>query len=99
MMDNYKITILGLDGIGKSSVANRFFQNRFINPIDPLIEKIYRTTLKFDDKNIQIDIIDTSSQKESSKSKTNFMKNSDFIVIVFAVNDRSSFEAIDNIKK
>lgn len=93
MSDFNKIAVLGIDGVGKSSLISQFVQNQFPSELDSTIEKCYEKTT---DKGVKVDILDTSSQKDSALFKNTPIDSIACIIIVFALDDRSTFEAVQH---
>ncbi|KAK8894678.1 hypothetical protein M9Y10_023115 [Tritrichomonas musculus] len=87
-----KIAVLCLDGVGKSSIITRFIQNQFPSEIDSTAEKYFE---HLDRKGRKVNILDTSSQNGSAIFMNTPIDEITFIIIVFARNDRSTFESID----
>lgn len=86
-----KVAVLGLDGVGKSSIISRFIQNQFPCEIDSTAENCFEKTII----NKMVNILDTSSQNGSAIFMNTPIDEITFIIIVFAKNDRSTFESID----
>lgn len=97
-MENYKVIILGSGGVGKSAITIQLVQNRFVAAYDPTIEDSYKKTLNVDDKDVSLDILDTAGQDDFAAIRTTYMRSGQGFVVVFAVNDPSSFEAVDKFQ-
>ena len=94
---SFKIIIIGDSFVGKSSLANKAIKNKFDN--------LYSTTLgfdyfsffvKLDDKILKLQIWDTCGQEIYQSLITNFYRNSSLAIMVYSINNRASFEHIDN---
>ncbi|GCC34020.1 ras-related protein Rab-7b-like [Chiloscyllium punctatum] len=92
-----KIVILGSLGVGKTSLLNRYVNNRFIQE--------YRTTLgasilpkeiKVDNTLVKLQIWDTGGQERFKSLVPSFSKGSDGCVLVFDVTDRDSLYALED---
>lgn len=97
-MEKFKVIILGSGGVGKSAITIQLVQNRFVAAYDPTIEDSYKKTLNVDDKDVSLDILDTAGQDDFAAIRTTYMRSGQGFVVVFAVNDPSSFEAVDKFQ-
>ena len=94
----YSIIILGNSGVGKSSILKRLVYNKFDGNSIPTIgfeisNKIIR--LK-NNETIKLRLIDTAGQEQYRALGRTYFKNSDFVLFVFALNDKKSFDEIRN---
>lgn len=96
MPQSFKIAVLGLDSVGKSSIINRIVQNQSDNQSDPTNEKCYES-VNIDSKHTNISILDTSSQKDAAIFKSTPIENINCIIYVFALDDKATFEAAKNL--
>ena len=94
---SFKIIIIGDSFVGKSSLANKAIKNQF--------DKLYNTTLGFDyfsffvkieDLVVKLQIWDTCGQEIYQSLITNFYRNSSLAIMVYSINNKPSFEHIDN---
>lgn len=91
-MTAYKLVALGAGAVGKSAVVNRFVHDHFVMDYDPTIEDCYKRSLVIGDETVQVDIIDTAGQDDFKQIHTSYMRQSDGFLILYAVDDRMSFE-------
>lgn len=96
MSQNFKIAVLGLDGVGKSSIISQIVQNQFDNQSDSTTEKCYEN-IDIDGKHKNISILDTSSQNDAAIFKNTPIESINCIIYVFALNDKATFEAVKNL--
>ncbi|XP_055901189.1 ras-related and estrogen-regulated growth inhibitor-like [Biomphalaria glabrata] len=92
-----KIVVLGNPGVGKSALVVRFLTNRFIWEYDPTLERSYKHHTILDDEHTLIEILDTAGQEDTMQQEGN-ARWADGFVLVYAINDRQSFEAAGNLK-
>ena len=94
---SFKAIMIGDPFVGKSSLINQAIKKQY--------KTIYAPTLGFDyfvfhirikNKIIKLQIWDTCGQEIYKSLVTNFYRNSSFAFLVYAINDRNSFEHIDN---
>ncbi|KAH0788505.1 small GTP-binding protein [Histomonas meleagridis] len=91
-MADCKIVVFGSGGVGKSALTIQFVQGYFITDYDPTIEDSYRRVLLVDDQNVQLDILDTAGQGDFAPMRTSYMRQGKGFIIVYSIDDRSSFE-------
>ena len=91
-MNDYKIVIVGGGGVGKSALTIQFIQNNFIIEYDPTIEDSYRKQIRMDNETYLLDILDTAGQEEYSAMRDHYMRNGEGFILVYAINNRPSFE-------
>ena len=93
---SFKLIIIGDSSVGKSSLANKAIKNKF--------DTVYNATLgfdffsffvKIDEKIIKLQIWDTCGQEIYHSLITNFYRNSSLAIMVYAINNRASYEHID----
>ena len=94
---SFKIIVIGDSNVGKSSLANKAIKNKF-NPgySATLGFEYFSYFIKIDDKVIKLQIWDTCGQEIYQSLITNFYRNSSLAIMVYAINNRTSFEHIDN---
>ena len=51
---------MGVGGVGKSAITNRFVRGRWIAKYDPTIEESYQKTCEVDGNVLQVEILDTA---------------------------------------
>ena len=100
---SYKILILGDTEVGKTSFILRFCDNTFPEESITTIGIDTKTKfIKFEDKKIQLVIWDTAGQERFRSIAKNSIKGADGILIMYAVDNKKSFDAIkkwiNNIK-
>ena len=100
---SYKILILGDTEVGKTSFILRFCDNTFPEESITTIGIDTKTKfIKFEEKKIQLVIWDTAGQERFRSIAKNSIKGADGILIMYAVDNKKSFDAIkkwiNNIK-
>lgn len=93
----YKIAFLGSAGVGKTSLIKSFANSSIDKNEIPTIG-LNQISRKFslDNKEIMLELIDTAGQEMFNSIVTNYTRNVNGIVFVFALNDHDSFDALDN---
>ncbi|XP_065331535.1 ras-like protein 2 [Cloeon dipterum] len=90
----YKVVVVGGGGVGKSAITIQFIQSYFVTDYDPTIEDSYVKQCVIDDVPAKLDILDTAGQEEFSAMREQYMRSGEGFLLVFAVNDRNSFDEI-----
>ena len=94
---NYKVTVIGDTGTGKTSLINRFVYNRYDSFVSPTIgvENVH-TDVKLSTCSASIRIWDTAGQEQFSSLVPMFSRDSDVCIVVA---DITKTETINNIDK
>ena len=94
-MSEYKIVVFGAGAVGKSALTIQFVQGQFITDYDPTIEDSYKRPLNVEGENCQLDITDTAGQDDFAAMRTSYMRQGKGFILVYAIDDRASFEEIE----
>ena len=93
---SFKIIVIGDSGVGKSCLTNKATKNVFEDTYNATVGfEFFSFNLKLDEKIIKLQIWDTCGQEIYRSLITNFYRNSSLAVMVYAINNRESFENID----
>ena len=94
---SFKIIVIGNSGVGKSSLVERATKNRFLEDYSATIGFDYCSFfIKYNNKTIKLQIWDTCGQEIYQSLITNFYKNSSLAILVYAIDDRKSFDDLDS---
>ena len=94
---SFKIIIIGDCGVGKSSLSLRATKNEFIESYKTTIAfEFYIFNIKIDNLNINLQIWDTCGQEEYRSLISSFYKNSSLAIIVYAIDNITSFNNVDS---
>ena len=93
---NVKIAVIGKGVVGKSSLTFRFIKNEVPNAHEPTIEDRYKTTSTIDKKLYNIEILDTAGEDDYQNMMDMWINFGEGFLLVFAINDKESFELIKN---
>ena len=98
-----QLLIIGDGSVGKTSILRRFIQNTFSsNYISTMGIDFYTKDIILDQKKIHLKIWDTAGQERYRSLTRGFFKNGQGILIVYAINNKESFNGlnywIDSIK-
>ncbi|KAI6229128.1 (pine wood nematode) hypothetical protein [Aphelenchoides fujianensis] len=95
----HNVIIFGEGGVGKSALTLQFIQNVFVTDYDPTLEDSYRKQAVIDGKVCVLDILDTAGQEEYAAMRDHYSQTGDGFILVFALNDRQSFDAISKYRE
>ena len=95
----YKLVVVGAGGVGKSALTIQLVQNHFVEEHDPTIEDAYRKELLIDNEPSSLDILDTAGQEEFSALRDQYMRTGEGFLLVFALNDATSFADISQYRE
>ncbi|GMS98345.1 hypothetical protein PENTCL1PPCAC_21058, partial [Pristionchus entomophagus] len=94
---NRKIAIMGYPCVGKTSITLRFINGNFPDAYDTTIEELHHKTYKWKGRNYSLRITDTAGQQEFSLFPRSCAVDIDGFMLVYAINDRKSFEIVQTI--
>lgn len=101
-MRNVKILILGGSNVGKTSLIHQLlFKNRpHPNGLIPTIEDVYFATIE-SAQDAKILLLDVAGVKQNIdiESLRNYISLADEFILVYSINERSTFNLVDKIKK
>jgi small GTP-binding protein len=97
--ESYKLVVLGSGGVGKSALTIRLVQGRFVLVYDPTIEDSYKKTITVDGREVLLDVVDTAGQDEFKSMRQTYIRSGKGFLLVFAVNDIASFNALDGFQR
>eukprot|EP01039_Chlorochromonas_danica_P000600 gene600-648_t len=98
-MSSIKIIVMGVGGVGKSAITNRFVVGRWVEKYDPTIEESYQTTVDIDGKALQVEILDTAGQDEYTPLRETFMHTGDGFLLVYSIVDDQTLEELKSIRE
>lgn len=94
---HHKVVVLGMSGVGKSSICIRFLRDIFYGDYDPTIEDSYRRQITVDDKTCILDIMDTAGADEYESLQKDYMSRGEAFVFVFSITSESSFQHVSKL--
>eukprot|EP00475_Leptophrys_vorax_P019486 TRINITY_DN2665_c0_g1_i1.p1 TRINITY_DN2665_c0_g1~~TRINITY_DN2665_c0_g1_i1.p1 ORF type:complete len:190 (-),score=34.59 TRINITY_DN2665_c0_g1_i1:28-597(-) len=90
----YKITMLGGGGVGKSALTIMLVTDKFSDIYDPSVEDSYRKLTTVDGEGAQIDILDTAGQEEFVVMHDEWIRAGEGFLLVYSISSRTSFEVV-----
>jgi small GTP-binding protein len=90
---SHKLVILGDVAVGKSSIAQRFVNGKFIALHEPTIGALFLTKkIQINGYTIKFEIWDTAGQERYHALTPMYYRNANAAVVVFDVSNITSFE-------
>lgn len=92
-----KVVLLGDCGVGKTSLINRYVNNKFAQSYKATVGVDFVSKdIMLKDRIITIQIWDTAGQERFKCLSSAFFRGSDVIVLTFDLTRRSTFESLDS---
>ena len=93
---SFKIIVIGDSGVGKSSLTTKATKNIFEEAYNATVGfEFFTFNIRINEKIVKLQIWDTCGQELYRSLITNFYRNSSLAIIVYAVNQKNSFENIE----
>lgn len=94
--NNYKVVVVGASGVGKTSLIQRLTDNIFDTEIQSTVGVEFKSfPCKVGEDDIRLNLWDTAGQEKYRSISKNYFRNALGALLVFAFNDRSSFDQLD----
>ena len=91
----YKVIIIGMLGVGKTSIIHSLMNNEVDKEYSPTMSlDIKHIQAKVNDKIIQIQIWDSCGNDKLAQQMPNLFKDAFIAIIVYAINNKKSFEEL-----
>ena len=91
----FKILTIGESGVGKTCIAKRFVQDKFVkNHLVTIGVDYFAKTLHINNKDVKLKIWDTAGQERFKTLTAQYYKGADGILLVYDVTDEESYEKI-----
>ena len=102
--EDFTIVVLGKGTVGKTSLIFQYIKKSCPTDHDPTVEDSYTTQIRtFTGEERQFKILDTAGEDDFQKMIDEWIKVADGFLLVYAINDKESFEAlkskVNKIKK
>ena len=90
---SFKLIFIGDAGVGKSCLTNQAIKNCFEDYYQATVGfEFLNFNIKINDKVVRLQIWDTCGQEIYKSLISNFYRNSSLAVIIYAIDNRESFE-------
>lgn len=90
-LKNNKVIILGITGVGKTTIAYRLIKNAFIQTSPTISLDIGYYQMKLNGTIMQIGLWDACGNEEFVRTTPNLFRNVTMAIIVYSINDIQSF--------
>eukprot|EP00826_Nyctotherus_ovalis_P045649 TRINITY_DN5074_c0_g3_i4.p1 TRINITY_DN5074_c0_g3~~TRINITY_DN5074_c0_g3_i4.p1 ORF type:complete len:278 (+),score=84.33 TRINITY_DN5074_c0_g3_i4:103-936(+) len=89
-----KLGVIGPASVGKSALSIRYTQRVFIDEYLPSFENLFKKEILIEKEQVEVDILDSSGMDELVVMRPAWFMKREAFLLVFAVNDRDSFNAL-----
>ena len=93
-----KIAVVGSRSVGKSSITVRFVEDHFVESYYPTIENQFSKSIKFNNQDYAIEILDTAGQDEFSLMNEKHLIGIHGYLLIYSVTSQQSFETVEFIR-
>eukprot|EP01129_Flabellula_baltica_P006493 TRINITY_DN2435_c0_g1_i3.p1 TRINITY_DN2435_c0_g1~~TRINITY_DN2435_c0_g1_i3.p1 ORF type:complete len:188 (+),score=33.67 TRINITY_DN2435_c0_g1_i3:66-629(+) len=90
----YKLIVVGTNGVGKSALTIQFIMNKFIPDYDPTIEDSYRKQTAINGETCILDILDTAFQEEYSAMRDRYLRTGEGFILVYDITSQESLDGL-----
>ncbi|OAF70670.1 hypothetical protein A3Q56_01596 [Intoshia linei] len=99
MASNYtfKISIVGIGGVGKSAIVRRFTQQRYSEEYVPTKADSYTRKIIVDNVECVLDILDTAGQEDFISLRDPYIRSSEGFILTYAVDEKESLDELSTI--
>ncbi|XP_077380307.1 GTP-binding protein Rhes [Festucalex cinctus] len=94
-----RIVVLGAPRVGKTSILRRYLRDGFVEAYQPTSEDFLRKLFRIRGETYQIDILDASRERDFPAKRRLSILTGDIFLLVFSVDDRSSFEEVCALRR
>ena len=93
-----KMVLVGDTSVGKSCLIRNYLENSFSEDYEPTVLDIYKGIKNVSQKQIEIEIHDTSGDDQFMDNRAVAYRNADIFMICVAVNNRDAFKNVSKWK-
>lgn len=94
-----KLVMLGMGGVGKSSLTLQFLYKDFSKEYVATKIDTYAKELSLDGDNVKLEILDTAGQEEYTFTKDNYYRVGDGFVLVFSLTEPDTFDVLSEYRE
>lgn len=98
-MREYKLVVLGAGGVGKSSLTVQYVQGVYMETYDPTIEDSYKKMATIDNRQCNLEILDTAGIEQFTAMRELYIKNGEGFVLVYSITDESSLKELHALRE
>ena len=98
MNERYRVILIGELGVGKSSILNQFINGNFNPNYRTCISSQFFTKTIYlpENKNVTIDLWDTTEQEKYHSLPTIYYKNANVVILVYDITKKYTFDEAKN---
>lgn len=97
-MTAINIVTVGIGGVGKSALVNRFMCGEFVEDYDPTIEDNHRKQVTVDGSPNVLELLDTAGQEEMTSMQQHWFSWGEAFFLIYAINQRTSFVELKGLR-
>ncbi|KAF7988754.1 hypothetical protein HCN44_007064 [Aphidius gifuensis] len=94
----HKIVVMGAARVGKSSIIMQFLYNTFTPKYKKTVEEMHRGDFNVSGIQLTLDILDTSGSYDFPAMRDLSIKSADAFILVYDVNDESTFAEVKTLR-
>ncbi|XP_034752080.1 GTP-binding protein Rhes [Etheostoma cragini] len=94
-----RIVVLGAPRVGKTSILRRYLRDGFVEEYNPTSEDFLSKLFRIRGETYQIDVLDASRERDFPAKRRLSILTGDIFLLVFSLDDRSSFEEVCALRK
>lgn len=88
-----KVVTLGSSNVGKTALVNRWLEDRFDVRFNPTVAAAFeQQSVEYEGKSYNLQVWDTAGQEQYRSQTPMYLRNSNAVLLVFDISDRTSFE-------
>lgn len=95
----FTVVVFGEARTGKSSLIRTFLGETFTDDYEPTVEDFYSKQILYNDKNYQVDIIDTCGSENFPAMRRVDIQKADAILLVYSLDNPRSFERLEQLRE
>lgn len=94
-----KVIMVGSGGVGKSALTLQFMYDEFVEDYEPTKADSYRKKIMLDNREVQIDILDTAGQEDYAAIRDNYFRSGEGFLCVFSITEQESLAAAHELRE
>jgi len=97
-MKEFKIGLLGPEGVGKPALVNQFIYGHYHENYDDINEDVFRKEVEVDNCRCVLEIVDTAGMDQFPSMRDLYIKNGHGFVLVYSLTNQRTFQEIKNFR-
>jgi len=98
-MDQWRVAVLGDEGVGKTALAVQYTLSCFVEVYDPMDDGGYRRQVVVDNRPCFVEVIDTAGQDEYTTLRDQWVREGQGFLLVYSIASRSSFDRLEDFRQ